>query len=76
MTLSTLPNCNRREFNRILSFVYVFKISAIINSAAMNIGVHVPLSILVLEYMSSSGIVGSYNSSIPSFFKESQERRH
>jgi len=55
-----LPNCNRRKFNKILSFVYVLKISTVVNSAAMNIGVHVPLSILVLEYMSSSGIVGSY----------------
>ena len=45
-----------------------FYVLAIVNSAAMNIGVHVSLSILVsLGYMSSSGIVGSYGSSIPSF---------
>ena len=41
---------------------------AIVNSAAMNIGVHVSLSILVsLVCMPSSGIAGSYGSSISSF---------
>ena len=45
---------------------------AIINSAAMNTGVHVSLSIQVSEVcMPSSGIAGSYDSSITSFFKES-----
>ena len=44
---------------------------AIINSAAMNIGVHVSLSILVsLVYMPSSGISGSYGSSISSFLRK------
>ena len=39
----------------------------IINSAAMNTGVHVSLSVLVFSgYMPSSGIVGSCGSSIPS----------
>ena len=43
---------------------------AIINSAAMNIGVHVSLSILVsLVCMPSSGIAGSYSSSICSFVR-------
>ena len=43
-----------------------------VNSAAMNIGVHVSLSILVSSMcMPSSGIAGSYGSSISSFFKES-----
>ena len=43
---------------------------AIVNSAAMNIGVHVSLSILVfLVYMPSSGIAGSYGSSIYRFLK-------
>ena len=43
---------------------------AIINSAAMNIGVHVSLSILVSSVcMSTSGIVGSYVSSISSFLR-------
>ena len=43
---------------------------AIVNSATMNIGVHVSLSILVsLVCMPSSGIVGSYGSSISSFLR-------
>ena len=45
-----------------------FQVLAIVNSAAMNIGVHVSLSILVfLVCMPSSGIAGSYGSSISSF---------
>ena len=43
---------------------------AIINSAVMNIGVHVSLSILVsLVCMPSSGIAGSYGSSLSSFLR-------
>ena len=42
----------------------------IVNSVVMNIGVHVSLSILVsLVRMPSSGIVGSYGSSISSFLR-------
>ena len=44
-----------------------FHVLAIINSAVMNIGVHVSLSILVSSMcMPSSGIAGSYGSSISS----------
>ena len=47
-----------------------FYVLAIINSAAMNIGVHVSLSILVSSvYMPSSGIAESYGSSISSFLR-------
>ena len=42
---------------------------AIVNGAVMNIGIHVSLSILVSSMcMPNSGIAGSYNSSISSFF--------
>ena len=47
-----------------------FHVLPIINSAVMNIGVHVSLSILVsLVCMPSSGIAGSYDSSISSFLR-------
>ena len=43
---------------------------AVINSAVMNVGVHVSLSILVsLVCMPSSGIAGWYGSSISSFLR-------
>ena len=47
-----------------------FHVLTIVNSAAMNIGVHMYLSILFsLVCMPSSGIAGSYGSSISSFFR-------
>ena len=47
-----------------------YHVLAIRNSAAMNIGVHVSLSILVSSVcVPSSGIAGSYGSSISSFLR-------
>ena len=44
-----------------------FHVLAIVNSAAVNIGVHVCFSIMVSSgYMPSSRIVGSYGSFVPS----------
>ena len=49
---------------------YIFHVLAMINSAAMNIGVRVSLSDLVsLVCMPRSGIAGSYGSSISSFLR-------
>ena len=47
-----------------------FHVLAIVNSAAMNIGVHVSFLILLFSgYMPNSGINGSYDSFIPSFLR-------
>ena len=49
---------------------YCFRILAIANSAAMNIGVHVPFRIMIFSrYMPSSGIAGPYANSIFSFLR-------
>ena len=47
-----------------------FHLLAVVNSAAMNIGVHVSFQIIILSrYMPWSGIAGSYGSSIFSFLR-------
>ena len=47
-----------------------FHVLPIVNSAAMNIGVHVSFWIMVFSgYMPSGGIAGSYDSSIFSFLR-------
>ena len=49
-----------------------FHVLAIVNSAAMNNGIHVSFSILLSSgYVSRSENAGSYGGFIPSFFKES-----
>ena len=48
-----------------------FHILAIVNSAAVNIGVHVSFWIMVFSgYMSRGGVVGSYGSSILNMFHD------
>ena len=47
-----------------------FHVLAIVNSAAMNIGVHVSFQIIVLSgFMPRSGFAGSYGNSIFSFLR-------
>ena len=47
-----------------------FHVLAIVNSAARNIGVHIPFWIMTFSgYMLSNGIAGSYSCFIPSFLR-------
>jgi len=47
-----------------------FHVRAIVNNAAVNIGIHVSFSVMISSgYMPSSGIVGSYGSFMPSFLR-------
>ena len=52
-------------------YLHHFHVLATVNSAAMNIGMHVSFLITVLYgYMPRSGIAGSYGICIFSFFQE------
>ena len=54
-----------------------FHVRAIVNSAAINTGVHVSFSVMVFSgNMPNSGIVGSYNIFMPSFLRNLQTVRH
>ena len=68
------PRCSLTDESiRKLWYIYTMEYySAIINSAVMNVGVHMSLSILVSSVCMSIGIARSYGSSI-SRFKESQQ---
>ena len=47
-----------------------FHVLAVVNSAAVNIGVHISFSIRILSgYMPRSGIAGAYGNSIFSFLR-------
>ena len=48
-----------------------FHVLAIVNSAAMNTGVHVSFSVLVFSrYLPRSGIARSYDGFVPSFLRK------
>ena len=51
--------------------IYVaFHVLALVNSATVNIGMHLPFLIMVVSgYMPRSGIAGSYSSSISSLLR-------
>ena len=54
-----------------------FHVRAIVNSAAINTGVHVSFSVMVFSgNMPNSGIVGSYNIFMPSFLRNLQTVHH
>ena len=57
--------CIRSSINECLGCLHVL---AIVNSAVMNIGVHVSFSVMIFSgYIPSSGIAGSYGGFIPTF---------
>ena len=54
----------------VFGYLGCFHVLAIVNSAAMNTGMHVSFWIIFFSgYMPGSGIAGSYGSSISSFLK-------
>ena len=65
-------NHNFSVHSSVSGYLGYFHVLAIVNSASMNNGIHVSISVLVFSgYMPRSGIAGSYGGFIPSFFKES-----
>ena len=67
-SLAVCSPCGRKEMTEPLS-IGCFHILVIVNSATMNIGVHVSFQVIVLSgYMLRSGITGSYGISIFRFW--------
>ena len=65
----TLTSIHDHRKNHSLDYLGCFHFLAIVNSVAMNHGIHVSFFNLgFLRYMSRSGIAGSYDSFIPSCF--------
>ena len=74
LCLSNIPLCIciTSLSNHLSMDIWVVSIVlAVVNSAAMNIGLHVSFQVSVFSrYMPRSGIIGSYGNSIFSSFKE------
>ena len=70
--LSNIPLCIYHSFihSSVDGHLGCFHVLAIVNSAAVDNGIHVSLSILVSSgYMPRSGIAGSYGGFIPSLLR-------
>ena len=70
--LSNTPKSSTRFFihSSVDGHLGCFHVLAIVNSAAMNNGIHVSFSILVSSgYMPRIGVAGSYGGFIPSFLR-------